>query len=99
MKKLLAYLSVLSIIILSGCGYKSGVTTEEEKAYLYFSGSMDNVSVSVDNGPAFTVKNGKENQYKIKPGKHVVKVFRGKELVVEREVYIGDGISKEIEVR
>lgn len=92
-------MGVSMLLLLSGCGYKSGVVTQEAKAYLYFSGNVDGVEVSIDEGPGFEVKKGQENRYKLKPGMHRVKVYRDKKLIVDREIYLGDGIAKEIEVR
>ncbi len=91
-------LTILAVLLVSGCGYKSGVTNPEQRAYLYFTGDTTNISVSVDHGEHFTVLPGRDHQYAIPPGKHTVRVFRGGELVSEREVYVGDGIAKEIGV-
>jgi hypothetical protein len=65
---------------------------------VYFSGNTENVLVSIDNGTQFVVKPGRDNQYQINPGKHSIRVYREGILVVERDVYIGDGIAKEIGV-
>jgi hypothetical protein len=54
--------------------------------------------VSVDGGEQFTVKPGRDNQYEVLPGKHIIVVYKQGVILVEREVYIGDGISKEIGV-
>ena len=98
MKNVIVIVSTL-VMLLGGCGYKSGVITQEEKAYLYFSGNVDDVKVSIDDGASFRVKKGQENRYKLKPGMHRIKVYRGERLIVDREIYLGDGIAKEIEVR
>lgn len=88
----------LLLLLLDGCGYKEGVATPQKASYLYFSGNTDNVTVSVDDGAPFAVMPGRDNQYKIAPGKHRVKVYRAGSLVGEREIYVGDGIAKEIGV-
>lgn len=99
MKRRLMTLIAASLLMLAGCGYKEGVVTGDRKAFLYFSGETENVSVSVDGGPAFSVQAGRDHQYGIEPGTHTIRVMRGDTLVVERRVYVGDGIAKEIEVR
>ena len=91
-------IALLSFLLLSGCGYKSGVTTTEQRAYLYFTGNTQNVSVTINDGEAFTVLPGRDNQYAIAPGKHRVRIYRGGELIVEREIYVSDGVAKEIGV-
>lgn len=89
----------LAALLLSGCGYKEGAATGERTSYLYFSGDTDAVTVSVDGGERFEVEAGRDHQYKIQPGKHNVRVYRGDNLIVEREIYVGDGIAKEIGVQ
>lgn len=92
------FLLVLSFIAISGCGYKEGVTTAAQKSYLYFTGNTENVKVSVDGGKQFSVESGRDNQYKIEPGKHVVKVYRDNEVVVEKLIFVGESVAKEIEL-
>jgi uncharacterized lipoprotein len=91
--------ALLMVALLAGCGYKEGVQTEAQKSFLYFSGDVEGVLVSVDGGAQFEVKPGRDNLYSIPPGKHKVSVTRGGTIVVERDIYVGDGVAKEIEVR
>lgn len=90
--------ALLGLVLLGGCGYKEGVVNADRKAYLYFTGNVKEVSVSVDGGTPFSVEEGRDNLYTIAPGKHRVEVMRDGRVIVEREVYVGDGISKEIAV-
>ncbi len=99
MKLILIAISFIFLMTFSGCGYKQSVLTEGQKSSLYFSGDVNNVQVSVDNGALFEVQSGKNNQYKIKPGKHEIKVYRDNNLVIHRNIYVGDGIAKEIEIQ
>jgi len=93
-------LSIIALAVLfTGCGYKEGVVSTSAKAYIYFSGDVTSAVVSIDEGADFSVQSGKNNQYAIKPGKHIIKVYKNGELKVKREIYVGDGISKEIEVK
>lgn len=89
----------LAIIGISGCGYKEGVVTAEQKAYLYFTGNVSDVKVSVDNGEGFNVESGINHQYKINPGKHTIMIYRGNNVIVKREIYVSDSVAKEIEVQ
>ncbi|MEJ2468714.1 MAG: hypothetical protein P8Y51_06545 [Campylobacterales bacterium] len=99
MRHLISIIGLVSLLLLGGCGYKEGVATGDRAAYLYFSGNTENVTVSVDGGAAFEVEAGRDNQYKIQPGKHTVHVYRSGRLIVEREIYVGDGVAKEIGVQ
>jgi hypothetical protein len=89
---------LLAVLQLSGCGYKEGISTSRQVSFLYFSGNTDNVSASIDNGEQFSVEPGRDNQYEVRPGKHNILVYREGLIVVEREVYLGDGVAKEIGV-
>ena len=99
MRVILSIVALLLLIGLSGCGYKEGVATGDQKSYLYFNGNVSDVKVSVDGGAQFDVKSGRDNQYEVKPGKHVVTVYRNNEIIVNREIFLGDGIAKEMEVK
>ncbi len=99
MKKTILTIGLIASIFLSGCSYKEGVSTATQKSYLYFTGNTHDTTVSVDNGEKFSVQAGKNNQYSIKPGKHLVEVYRNNTLIIKREIFISDSIAKEIEVQ
>lgn len=98
MKYGLILIAFLVIVGLSGCGYKEGVVTAEQKSYLYFTGNVNNIKVSVDNGEGFNVESGINHQYKINSGKHTIVIYRGNDVIVKREIYVSDSVGKEIEV-
>jgi len=99
MRYSIIFITILAIVGISGCGYKEGVVTAEQKSYLYFTGNVNDVKVSVDNGPMFSVVSGQNQQYQITPGKHGVTIYRGNEMIIKREIFVSDGIAKEIEVQ
>lgn len=99
MRYLLAIFMMIGVLTMSGCGYKEGVSTGAQKSYLYFTGNVEDIQVSVDGAQTFSVQEGRDNQYEIKPGKHMVLVYKNGAVVVKREIYVGDGVAKEIEVK
>lgn len=99
MKKIMLIMGLIALMFLSGCGYKEGVATATQKSYLYFTGNINNTMISIDNGDKFSVHAGKNNQYSVKPGKHLVEVYRDNTLIIKRNIFISDGIAKEIEVQ
>ena len=99
MKKTVLIIGLIGTIFLSGCGYKEGVVSATQKSYLYFTGNTNDTVVSIDSGEKFNIKTGANNQYAVKPGKHLVEVYKDSILVIKREIFISDGISKEIEVK
>lgn len=91
--------SCLFVFALSGCGYQEGIITPENKAYLYFTGDVKDLRVVVDNNEGFAVEAGSQHKYKINPGKHKVTIYRADRIVVNREIFVSDGVEKEIEVQ
>ncbi len=91
-------IGLMSMLLFSGCGYKEGIATSERVSYLYFSGDTTGLVVSIDGGEKISVKPGRDNQYKISPGKHKVQVFENGALKVDRDIYVSDGVAKEIGV-
>ncbi|MFT5660863.1 MAG: hypothetical protein ACI9TV_001507 [Sulfurimonas sp.] len=98
MKIIISIMALISMLFLSGCGYKEGVISVEGKSYVYFTGYTNDIEVSIDGGGPFKVKNGKNNQYVLKPGKHLIEVFRNNSTIVKREIYLGNEVGKEIGV-
>ncbi len=91
--------SILSILfLLAGCGYKEGVVSGDSKAYLFFSGNVAGATVVVDDSAPFAIEAGRDHRYRVSTGKHRVKVIREGVVIIERELYLGDGIAKEIAV-
>jgi hypothetical protein len=99
MRYILLVLTILAVVSFSGCGYKEGVATGAQKSYLYFTGNVDGAAVSIDDSEEFEVKAGRDNQYGIKPGKHIITIYKDDMLILKREIFVGDGIAKEIEVK
>ena len=105
---------VLFLLGLSSCGFREGVTVAEPAAYLAFGGNTTGAIVKIDESVSFPLGKGRaatirsdtgENEkylarrnYKITPGKHRIQVVRNGEIVVDRELLIGDGTTREISV-
>ena len=99
MKYILSIISLVLLLGISGCGYKEGVATAAQKSYIYFSGNTSDIEVSIDGGEKFNVKAGQTNQYGVKPGKHLVEIYRDGKIVVKREVFVSYSIAKGIGVQ
>ena len=85
--------------LMTGCGYKEGVKSQERVSYLYFTGNAKGAEVIIDEAPAFVVeKLGVNEQYKISPGKHRIVVTKEGAVLVKRDLLLGDGIAREIYV-
>ncbi|PCI52252.1 MAG: hypothetical protein COB45_13620 [Gammaproteobacteria bacterium] len=101
---ILQTLFIFSLLaITSACSsyntYSSGQTTAEPVSYLYFSGDIIGAEVSIDGAPSFVVtKAGPKQQYKVTPGKHTIIVTKQGNMVVQRNVLLGDGHEKEINI-
>jgi len=79
--------------------YSSGSTSPEPVSYLYFTGNIEGAEVSIDDAPVFVVsKSGAKQQYKVTPGKHTIVVSKQGNVIVKRNVLLGDGHEKEIHI-
>lgn len=95
----LTLLSCLSLLTAGGCGYKEGVKIEEQKAYLYFTGNTQGAEVLVDGAPFTLGENvSPDDLYQIEPGQHQIEVKQGGATVINRKLYVGEGISREIQI-
>lgn len=99
MRQLLLITTLLFAIFSSGCGYKEGAVTTAQKSYFYFSGNTEGVSVSIDGGEKFGVEAGKNNIYHTKPGNHLIEIYRDNQIIIKRNVFLGDSAAKEIEIQ
>ena len=90
------------LITLSSCGYKEGVIQPGDKSYLVFTGNTQNIQIIIDNNDSFpaqtSVDNGSGTHYQISPGKHLIVIKKGDGIVLQREILVGNGMTKEIQV-
>lgn len=99
MKKLRLIVLLTLLTFMSGCGYKEGVHSAERTSYLYFTGNAKGAEVHIDDTSSFIVeKIGVNEQYKVAPGKHVITITKDGNILVKRELLLGDGIAREINV-
>lgn len=113
MRKLLLLLLATCLLAttLVGCGSKEGVLVPDKKAYLWFTGSTEGVSLYIDAqgpfelAPNYTTdeKNNKTPRnaplhYEIDPGKHTITLMRGGNVILERTLLIGNHMTQEIEI-
>lgn len=98
MKKYLITILSAAALLITACGYKEGAVSGSQKSYIFFTGVMKSVDVSIDGAAPFVAKIGETQLYKVEPGKHNIKVMTNNHTVVERVIYVGNGTSKEIEV-
>ena len=84
---------------ISSCGwYNEGVIQKTEKGELKFVGNVLQSSVSIDGGETF-ILDKVDVVYQIKPGTHLIKVYKNNQLVVNRSVFVDNGVTMEIEIQ
>lgn len=90
------------LVLCAGCGLKEGVVQKDPKSYFWFTGNTANAIVYIDDlDPIILNKNAEKRDkihYEISPGKHRVIVRKSGEEVVNRNVLLGNGIIKEIQI-
>ncbi len=105
---------LLAVLLLGGCGYREGVTVTEPAAYLAFSGNTEGAIVRIDDSISFVLGEGTSSmvisdtgendkrlpglRYRIVPGKHCIQVGKNGTVVVDRELLLNDGVTREISV-
>ncbi len=110
MKTIMTALVALSL--LAGCGYREGVTVAEPGAFLAFGGNTTGAIVRIDADISFPLGEGhgqttasdsgeKETRlagthYRLSPGLHRIQVEKNGSIVVDRELMLGDGTTREI---
>ena len=100
MKKLLPI--VLSCF-LAGCSMPTveGVKTGQDTSTMQItSASFDGIQVQIDNGPVFEIsdmtrKSGGTVEWSVTPGKHVVTVWKNGSMQFRRQIFLGNGLTKE----
>lgn len=95
----LTFLCIFCLFFTVGCGYKEGVKIEEQKAYLYFTGNTSGAEIMVD-GKSFVLEEEVtvDDLFQIEPGQRRIEVKRNGTTVVDRNIYISEGISREIQI-
>jgi len=103
MKKFIVLL--LGIMIIHGCGYQEGIVQKGEKSFIKFTGNWMNVSVRIDDMNQFVLtpgtaseKSGGDNNklYQVSPGKHLIKVYRDGDLIVDRILFLDNQTTAEV---
>ena len=93
------YLVLVLLILCGGCGLKEGVVQKEPKSFLRFTGNTQNAIVYVDDLDPIPLNEGDGSaSYEISPGKHTIVVKKSGEEVVNRNILLGNGITKEIKI-
>lgn len=107
------FAALVLFIAITGCGsYHEGVVHEAPRSFLWFTGNTHNTFVLIDNGEPFELKksyhidedtgrkveNKKVTHYQIAPGKHNIIVTKGDQVIVNRVIMIGNGMTKEIQI-
>jgi hypothetical protein len=97
MKKLFCLVFLIAGLI--ACGYQTGVIQKAEIGYFQFSGNLDGALVKIDNREPFALSTADGNTlFEIKPGKHMLKVFRGNALLIERIVFLESQATFEVKI-
>lgn len=91
MIRTLIILFLALLITLSGCGKSNkGVVLIDGPAYLKLVGICEDISLQIDNTVRIPVVDDCEDtQFSVKPGLHVIKLYRDGVLVLERKVSLG----------
>jgi hypothetical protein len=111
--KNIVYSCLVLLALFTGCGLKEGVVQKESRSFLWFTGNTENAIVFIDdlnpiilNEKSSDTSNEAENNtkksgqvhYEISPGKHTIIVKKSGAEIVNRNILLGNGITKEIQI-
>jgi hypothetical protein len=106
----LSFIVLLFSGLIVGCGLTEGVVQKDPASYLWFTGNTENAVVYINDLKPISLKkkyrtadeddeaNIKTTHYKIAPGKYTIVVKKADQLVVNRTVLLGNGITREINI-
>ena len=98
------------IFMICACGYKEGIVQKSEKAFIKFTGNLENAIVQIDNLEPFKLVGAATYDgswqkvdtdtimYEISPGKHLMKVYRGETLIINRILILDNQIVTEVRI-
>jgi|WetSurMetagenome_2_1015567.scaffolds.fasta_scaffold473688_2 hypothetical protein len=102
-----SFLLFLSFCILAfclyGCGYNEYTVQKTDKAFIKFTGAVQEAMAQVDNGEPFPIvvitDDSEVNPLRqIAPGKHTVSVVKGDVQVVNKLIFVGTHETVEVYV-
>jgi len=101
MKKLILGIVIVLLMFLAGCAAnQQGVVQHEEAAYLKLTGNLENAYLAIDDNAPILIEEPDTNfVYQLTPGTHIITVTRNGKLVLKRELYFDDQITREVEVK
>lgn len=98
MRLLLLLPALLLSLLLFGCASKEEEPKPKpiEKSYFYFTGYVDDLKISIDDGIRFDFVSSKKNIYSIDEGEHVIDIYRRDRIILRYELNLIEGKVKEI---
>ena len=97
--KTCGFIALILLLLFSGCGLKEGVVHKEQKSFLSFTGNTKNATAHIDNlAPIRLKSSSKRIHYQISPGKHTIIIKRSGVEIVNRNILIGNGTTREIQI-
>ena len=91
-------LLILLCIIVCSCGYREGIIQKADKSYIQFTGNPANAQVQIDDMATFTIEANDNKLYEIPPGKHLIKIYKGSRLMVNKITYVQSQTTMEVEI-
>jgi len=97
MSKTMLLIVMLLGLTAAACGYRESITQKSELSYIKITGNAIGTIVHVGDLQPFQVTDT-EKLYQVTPGKHIIKVYRGADLRVNRIVILYSGVTTEVHV-
>lgn len=104
----IGWIIVMCLFLCGGCGLNEGVVQKEPASFLWFTGNTENAVVYIDHlapinlNETTGVSTDDENSsngdihYRISPGKHTIIIKKAGLEIVNRNLLLGNGMTREI---
>lgn len=93
---------ILAMHCITACGLKEEVVVPDTKTYLWFTGDTKGAKVYIDDASPFSLRDTSDRiadtHYEIRPGRHRIIVQKNGQVVVDRDLLLGNGSVKEIKL-
>jgi cell envelope opacity-associated protein A len=95
MKRTLLFFIIL--FLMSCVAHQEGVIQKADLSYIVLKGNFKRVNVQIDDDKPFQTEESQGKiLYQLRPGKHIIKVFRDKELIVNRILFLDNQTTTEV---
>jgi hypothetical protein len=90
---------IILISVTAGCfRYNEGLRLKENKSYLRLTGNYEDVELQIDENAPVVVAKDAPYVYEVRPGLHIITVYRNRSIIVERKLLFESNTTLEVDI-